>query len=254
MLGAPGPNDYSGLIASSTIDGSRGDGTKFQWLSEKDANDLCKQHEKLAYNIASRYAGKGIGIGDLKAASLLGLVEASRNFDPKLGIPFWGFALHRTEGAVKDLFRPGRYAPDFQRKESLNTSISDEDEEQKINLVIDESEPALSLDLSELTPRERTVIEARADDRTLQSVGREVGLSLERVRQIEAKAWTKLRKQEAITSCCPPAPTGAPSISTALRPFPPFLAREVPGYFDFLERMAALSKACVFDCLGPTDV
>ena len=144
-MAAPGSDNYSGLLAGSTTLVSRANNEKLQGLSDKEANELCKQHERLAYNIAGRFLGKGIGIDELKAASLLGLVEASRSFDPKLGIPFWGFARHRTEGAVKDLFSPKRYAPDFQRKESLNAPIVNDDGEtdEKIDLVIDESKPDL---------------------------------------------------------------------------------------------------------------
>jgi RNA polymerase sigma factor (sigma-70 family) len=201
VLGAPGSNNYSGLIASSTTETSREHGTKFQQLTEKEANALCEKHIKHAYNIAGRYEGKGIARKELRAASLLGLVEASRNFNPKLGIPFWGFAQHRTEGAIKDLFRPSKYAPDYQRKDSLNApavngKTNEETETERGDLVIDESEPTLAFDLSELTPKERTVVEARLDDQTLRSVGNGLGLSAERVRQIGVAAHTKLRQRE----------------------------------------------------------
>src|SRR5262245_46020795 len=125
VLAAPGSKDIGGLIASSTTETNRADSEKFQGLSDEEANALCKQDEnlKLAYGIARQYWGKGIETKELRAASLLGLVEASRNFDPILGIPFGGFAHHRIRGAVKDLFRRGKFAPDFQPKESLKAPI-----------------------------------------------------------------------------------------------------------------------------------
>jgi RNA polymerase primary sigma factor len=56
----------------------------------------------------------------------------------------------------------------------------------------------LALVLSELNPRERTVIERRfglhdAQPHTLEQVGSELGLTRERIRQIESKALAKLR-------------------------------------------------------------
>ena len=111
VFAAPGSNDYCGLVASTTNEASRANGGNFQGLSDKEANDLCDEYELLAYKIAKQYRGKGIKLDELKAASLLGLVEASRNFDPNRGVPFGGYAHHRIRGAIKDLFLPGQVRP-----------------------------------------------------------------------------------------------------------------------------------------------
>lgn len=47
--------------------------------------------------------------------------------------------------------------------------------------------------LSTLTPREERVLSRHLGERTLNEIGRELGLTRERVRQIEAKALGKLR-------------------------------------------------------------
>jgi len=52
VLAAPGSNNYSGLIASSTSNKGRSDACEFQGLSEKEANDLCLQFDRLVCKIA----------------------------------------------------------------------------------------------------------------------------------------------------------------------------------------------------------
>ncbi len=53
----------------------------------------------------------------------------------------------------------------------------------------------LKQQINRLTPRQQKVIKARFfDDRTLNNVGNELGVSRDRIRQIEAQALRKLRK------------------------------------------------------------
>jgi DNA-directed RNA polymerase specialized sigma subunit len=44
------------------------------------------------------------------------LLKLLEKFDPNRGIPFGGYAQYWIAGAIKDLFKAGKYAPDFQRK------------------------------------------------------------------------------------------------------------------------------------------
>ena len=115
--------------------------------------------------------------------------------------------------------RPDRVA-DYQaavhETVSLSTPINDEQGEQA-DLLADDVEPpieaaatkleheALDAVLALLSDRERVVLRMRfgldgAVPRTLEDVGREFALTRERIRQIEAKALTKLRHP-----CAPPA-------------------------------------------------
>ncbi len=96
--------------------------------------------------------------------------------------------------------------------QSLNASVSDSSEDQWQDFLADDapSPEEVVLDahdhatrsrwlksaLDELTPRERTIIcerRLREDAVTLEHLGRELGISKERVRQIEHKALQKLR-------------------------------------------------------------
>jgi len=97
--------------------------------------------------------------------------------------------------------------------QSLNAPIGEEGEDQWQDLLSDErSDPEdvviglrdsetrsawLARALEELTPREQTIIERRRltdDGATLEQLGTELGVSKERVRQLESRALGKLRK------------------------------------------------------------
>jgi hypothetical protein len=82
----------------------------------------------------------------------------------------------------------------FGRSESLNAPALGDD--QALDLQADETAPAVTPDLSELTERERTVLVGRSRGETLSELGSELGVSQERVRQIHAKGTQKARRKK----------------------------------------------------------
>jgi RNA polymerase sigma factor (sigma-70 family) len=192
-LAAPGSNNFAGLIASSTISKIGSTDEKFQGPLDEEANDLCKRYLPLAYKIAADYAGQGIDLDTRRSAGLSGLVIASRKFDPALGT-FGAYARHWVKGEITALFKKKKYDP------LANASpIEDWNEQNKEEC--DDGVHTLRPDLSKLAPKERTVVEARTYGQSLQSVGNELGLSAERVRQIETRAVKKLRKGNIALAC-----------------------------------------------------
>jgi RNA polymerase sigma-B factor len=58
-----------------------------------------------AASIAARYRGRGVAVEDLTQAALLGLIGASRRFDPDRNTSFLSFAVPSMLGEVKRYFR-----------------------------------------------------------------------------------------------------------------------------------------------------
>jgi RNA polymerase sigma factor (sigma-70 family) len=195
-LAAPGSNNFVDLIASSTTSTSGREAGKVQVLSNEEANELCEKYLPLAYRTAGLYMGRGKSPDEVRSASVAGLFEASRRYDPQRG-PFGPYARHWCKGEIRALFKPGKDA--LGRSSSLNIPAFKEDDEGETFLdrcVTDESAPGLNPDVSDLTERERRVILGRVGGETLGETGKALNLSAERVRQIEVCASDKLRKSK----------------------------------------------------------
>lgn len=72
--------------------------------------DLFSTHIDLARSIARRYAGRGEVQSDIEQVALFALHQATRRFDPTMGIPFSHFAERTISGEVKRHFRDTRWA------------------------------------------------------------------------------------------------------------------------------------------------
>jgi RNA polymerase sigma factor (sigma-70 family) len=192
VLDAPGSNNHSGLIASSTYENSGSIVSNFQGLSEEETNNLCERYLPLAYKTAGKYRDKGIDDDRLRSAALTGLFWASRGYNPQCG-SFGAYAKPWIKGEVTALFKKEKK----HRAQSLDDPAfkKDEDAERILNrFVADEATPALTPDTSALTEKEERVVLGRVAGETLSETGKALNLSAERVRQIEARAHTKLRK------------------------------------------------------------
>ena len=187
-LAAPGSNDFGGLIASTTNKEIGANNRKLQALSEEDANDLCERYRPLAYKIASLYRDKGVDLEDLRAAGLVGLVLASRKFKPDREVPFGGYAQHWIRGEITNLFK--RNNPLDRAKSLTLKNLTDEEFHQRD---VADAPPVIAPDLSGLSERERLIVEARAAGKTLGEIGKGLGLSAERIRQIEALARPRIK-------------------------------------------------------------
>jgi RNA polymerase sigma factor for flagellar operon FliA len=83
-------------------------------VSAEESEDLIEQHMGLVRRIAGHLIGKlpsTVQMDDLVQAGAVGLLEASRNFDPTRGASFETFAGIRIRGAMLDEVRRQNWAP-----------------------------------------------------------------------------------------------------------------------------------------------
>ena len=190
VLAAPGSNNFVGLIASTSNQTIGAKTTKHQALSEKEADALCREYTPLVLSQASKQRGKGIEFEELLAAGQLGLVRALKKFNPGSG-SFGAYARYWIHGEITALFKPT--AEIFSLKRNSLTIIDDNESKSHQRDVADESAPAIVLDLSALSEKDRHIVEARNRGETLAAIGKTLGLSAERIRQREERARSQIK-------------------------------------------------------------
>ena len=168
--------------------------------------DLVDAHIRLAFHLVNRRYGRDHPFADdLAQEACLGLMEAARRFDPSRGLAFgtyagwWvrskisGFMRRRKlrrkvdgAGSFDDPDGPPEPADPASALRPLDILIADEAAERNVDL--------LQSALAGLTDRERTVLLRRAGGETLRTIGEALGVSKERVRQIETAALARARE------------------------------------------------------------
>jgi len=164
---------------------------------------------RLVISIVKKCTEPGQDFVDLVSEGNVSLIQASERFDFARGIRFstyatWVIINGLARGIPRERSRRGRFATG---REGLLQALADHrgsdcsdatDQEQ--------SREVIRKLLGRLDDREQTIIVRRfglaGDKQTLVEVGRELGISKERVRQVESRALDKLRALAEVQILC----------------------------------------------------
>lgn len=149
---------------------------------------LVRDNLGLIHAVCRRY--KLAPTDDRVSDGLLGLWRAARHFDASLGWQFSSYAWRSIERELhtshKKEFRHERRVAAATERELVRAADAERYRSGYHDVEPDE------LDWSALNDRERGIIEMRAGGMTLDEVGALLGISKERVRQVQAIALGKL--------------------------------------------------------------
>lgn len=186
-----------------------------------DADALVRHNLRLVVSIARAYQGRGLSLEDLIQDGNLGLMRAARLFDPGRAVRFSTYATYHIRQAIRrGLQNTGRMirVPVYRQYlgvdgpavhcegigrdgESELSQVADDDACRPLDVMVEyEDLEAVRERVGRLDERTATVLRLRfglddGEPRTLAAVGECVGLTRERVRQLEIEGIEQLRCQ-----------------------------------------------------------
>lgn len=188
-----------------------------EWLTKKDINarnKLVEANLKFVANIARNYKGLGLSYSDLIQEGNAGLFKAVDKFDPDKGYKFISYAVNWIKQSILEALNKKN---SLKSAELPNETCDDVIDDKKDLTINDISLDEVYLDLSDderrrekdicdvakflltgLTSREKYIVCQynginEKKPKTLEEIGNNLGITKERVRQINEKAMKKLR-------------------------------------------------------------
>lgn len=130
---------------------------------QKNKSELIAENKRYVELVAKQYLNQGLTLDQLIEEGNKGLMKADERFDPNKGFAFMSYAVWWIRQSILEALAATA------RRESIPQDI-------------------------ELSARESGILRDIADGESLEQIAEERGLTVERVKQIKAKAQRKLNQ------------------------------------------------------------
>jgi RNA polymerase sigma factor (sigma-70 family) len=165
-------------------------------------NQIIRANLRLVVSIAKRHVGPTNNFFELVSDGNMSLIRAVEKFDFSRGNKFstyasWAIMKNYARSIPEENFRRDRFVTGHD--EMFEAAADTRADEHEYESTLKRMQEAVKGMLGRLDERERRIIISRfglggASEQTLEQLGRELGITKERVRQIESRAQSKLRR------------------------------------------------------------
>ncbi len=165
-------------------------------------NQIIRSNLRLVVSIAKRHVGPSNNFFELVSDGNMSLIRAVEKFDFARGNKFstyasWAIMKNFARTIPEENYRRDRFVTGHE--EMFESAADDRIDEHEYESAHKRNSEAVRGMLGRLDDRERRIMISRfgidgANEKTLEQLGKELGITKERVRQIESRAQQKLRK------------------------------------------------------------
>jgi RNA polymerase primary sigma factor len=165
-------------------------------------NQIIRANLRLVVSIAKRHVGPSNNFFELVSDGNMSLIRAVEKFDYSRGNKFstyasWAIMKNFARTIPEENYRRDRFVTGHE--EMFEAAADNRIDEHEYEVAQRRNQEAVRGMLGRLDDRERRIIISRYgingdSEKTLEQLGRELGITKERVRQIESRAQDKLRK------------------------------------------------------------
>jgi RNA polymerase primary sigma factor len=169
-------------------------------------NQLIRANLRLVVSIAKRHVGPSNNLFELVSDGNISLIRAVEKFDVGRGFKFstyasWAIMKNFARAIPQERERRDRFVTGHE--EMFEAAADHRDDEHEHERAAGRVQEAVKGMLGRLDDRERRILIGRygiggAEPQTLEQIGRTLGVTKERVRQIETRAREKLRRMAVV--------------------------------------------------------